>query len=72
MGLFANLRAYRRVLTKARYDRVPDLVRLLIRRPGVALGVSAYETGLVVSGRVDGRLKALAAVKTSALVGCAF
>ncbi len=72
MGLIADLRAYGRVITRPRYRRTPDLVRLLARRPGIAAGVSAYETGLLVSGRVDARLKALAEVKTSALIGCPF
>lgn len=72
MGLIANLRAYGRVLGRTRYRRAPDLVRLLARRPTIAFGVSAFETGLMASGRVDGRLKALAEVKTSALIGCPF
>jgi len=72
MGLVANLRAYGRVLTRTRYGRTPDVVRLLVRRPAIAVGVSAYETGLLLSGRVEPRLKALAAVKTSALIGCPF
>jgi len=72
MGLVANLRAYGRVLTRTRYGRTPDVVRLLARRPAIAVGVSAYETGLLLSGRVEPRLKALAAVKTSALIGCPF
>lgn len=72
MGLFANLRAYGRVLTRTHYDRSPELVGLLARRPGIAFGVGAYEAGLLVCGRVEGRLKALASVKTSALIGCPF
>jgi hypothetical protein len=47
-------------------------MRLLARRPGIAFGVGAFETGLMVSGRVDGKLKSLAVVKTSALIGCPF
>jgi hypothetical protein len=72
MGLFANMRALGRVVARTRFDGVPEAVRLLARRPGVAFGVGAYEMGLAASGRVDGRLKALAEVKTSALVGCPF
>jgi hypothetical protein len=70
--LAANLRAYGRVVTGTRYRRVPELVRLLAHRPGIAFGVGAYETGLQTSGRVDARLKALASVKTSGLIGCPF
>lgn len=72
MGLIANLRAYGRVITRTRDRRMPELVGLLARRPAIAAGVGAYETGLLVSGRVEARLKALAVVKTSALVGCPF
>jgi hypothetical protein len=70
--LAANLRAYGRVVTRTRYRRVPELVRLLARRPGIAFGVGAYETGLQTSGRVEARFKALASVKTSGLIGCPF
>lgn len=72
MGVIANLRAYARVLRGTRYSEVPQLVRILRRRPAIALGVSVYETGLMMSGRVEGRLKALAAVKASSLIGCPF
>ncbi len=72
MGLIANLRAYGRVLTRTRYGDMPELVRLLARRPGIAAGVGLYEAGLLASGRVDGRLKALASLRTSALIGCPF
>jgi len=72
MGLFANLRALGRVVVKTRYDKVPPIVGLMARRPGIAFGVSAYEMGLMASGRVEARFKALAQVKTSALVGCPF
>ncbi|MGH3631068.1 MAG: hypothetical protein ACRDRL_26950 [Sciscionella sp.] len=72
MGLFANLRAYGLVLRRTRFERVPEIVRLLSSRPGLAFGVGAYETGLLVSGRVEGRLKALATVKTASLIGCPF
>jgi hypothetical protein len=50
----------------------PDLLRLLIKRPAIAAAVGTYETALLVSGQVDGRIKALAMFKTSPLVGCAF
>ncbi|MBV9048141.1 MAG: hypothetical protein JOY58_07725 [Solirubrobacterales bacterium] len=72
MGVVANLRAYGRVLTRTRYERIPDAVRLLARRPAIAAGVGAYETGLMFSGRVEPRLRALASIKTGALIGCPF
>ena len=70
MGLIARLRAYRGVLGRAR--RPLEAPRLLRRRPALLLAVGAYETALLASGRVESRLKALAQVKTSALVGCPF
>jgi hypothetical protein len=72
MGLLAKTRAYIRVLRRPSYRRPPELVRLLARRPQIGLGVSAYETALLASGRVDARLKSLAAIKTGSLVGCPF
>ena len=72
MELLDQLRAYGRVLGRARYRTTPELLRLLARRPAIMAGVAAYETGLVASGRVEGHLKMLAEVKTAALVGCAF
>ena len=72
MEIVRKLRAYARVLARTRYRRPPDLVRLLAKRPTIMAGVSAYETGLLASGRVDGRLKALAQIKTGALIGCPF
>lgn len=72
MRLVEKLRAYRTVLARPRYGEVPQLARLLVRRPALMAGVSAYEAGMLVSGRVDGRLKALAQVKTGALIGCPF
>jgi hypothetical protein len=59
------------VIMRARRNRL-DLVRYLIRRPAVLAGVAGYETGLLLSSRADTRWKALAQVKTSALVGCPF
>jgi hypothetical protein len=72
MRLLDKLRAYGRVVSRTRYRRTPDLVRLLAKRPALMAGVSAYETGLLASSRVDGRLKALAQIKTGALIGCPF
>ena len=70
MGLIARLRAYRGVLRRAK--RPNQALRLLRRRPALLLGAGAYEAGLMASGRVEARLKALAQLKTSALVGCPF
>ncbi|ABG05291.1 hypothetical protein Rxyl_2363 [Rubrobacter xylanophilus DSM 9941] len=61
-----------KVFARARYDRVPDVLRLLLRRPALLAAVGAYEAALLVSGRVDGRIKALAELKASSLIGCPF
>ncbi len=74
MGL-DKLRAYGKVFARglSRYRESPnDLPRLLIKRPAIAAAMGTYETALLVSGRVDGRIKALAMLKASSLVGCPF
>ena len=56
-----------------RYRESPaDLLRLLVKRPTILAAVGVYETALLISGRVDGRLKSLAMLKASSLVGCPF
>jgi alkylhydroperoxidase family enzyme len=70
MRSFAKLRAYARVMRQAK--RPLDLLRLLRRRPALLLAVNAYETALMACNRVEARLKALAQIKTSALIGCPF
>jgi hypothetical protein len=70
-----KLRAYGRTFARVlpRYRETPtDLLRLLVRRPAILGAVGTYETALMVSGRVDSRLKVLAALKTSSLIGCPF
>ena len=58
-------------LLQAKRNRT-DLIRYLIRRPALLVGVGTYETALLASGAVDSRLKALAQIKASSLVGCPF
>ncbi len=72
MRFIEKLRAYARTFGGRRREVPFDLMRLLRRRPTVMLGVNAFELGQLASNRVDGRLKALAQIKTSALVGCPF
>jgi hypothetical protein len=67
-----KLRAYGKTLAGARYDEAPDLLRLLLKRPAILMGVGAYETALLASSKADSRLKTLASIKTSSLVGCPF
>jgi len=70
MPLFGKLKAYGAVMRRAK--RPMGHMRLLRRRPALLLGVNAFETALLASGRVEARLKALAQIKTSALIGCPF
>ena len=70
MGLIARLRVFVRVMRRKK--RPVETLRLLRRRPALLLAVNAFETGLLASGRVEGHLKALAQIKTSALIGCPF
>jgi hypothetical protein len=44
----------------------------LRQRPALLLGVNSFEMALTASGRAPARLKALARIKTSALIGCPF
>ena len=62
---------YLRVLPHARRNH-SDLIRLLIRRPFLALGVVTYESGVFLSNAVDPKLKFLAGLKASGLIGCPF
>ena len=64
--------AYGKVFVRTRVRRVPDLLRLLVKRPTILAAVGTYETALLVNNRVDGRLKALAMLKVSSLIGCPF
>ena len=67
-----KLRAYGKTFTGVRYDGLPDLLRLLLKRPAILMGVGTYETALLLSGKADSRLKVLASIKASSLVGCPF
>lgn len=72
MRKFAKkLWAYLRVLPRARRNRT-DLLRWMVRRPQLLAAISAYETGLFAANRADDRLKGLAQLRTSALIGCPF
>jgi hypothetical protein len=64
--------AYGKVFVRTRVRLVPDLLRLLVRRPTILAAVGTYETALLVSNRIDGRLKSLAMLKASSLIGCPF
>jgi hypothetical protein len=69
--LFPKLLAYARVLPKAKRNRT-DLLRYVGYRPTVLGAVGAYETAVLVNSQVDTRLKSLAGIKASSMVGCPF
>ena len=71
MTLLTKLRAYARVLRRAKWNRI-EIIRLYAIRPALGLGVGAMETAELVSGKVDMRLKGLASLKTSSRIGCPF
>ena len=70
-SLGSKILAYAKVLPKARRNRL-DLMGYLARRPAILLAVGGYEAATFVSGRVDSRVKALASVKASSMIGCPF
>jgi hypothetical protein len=67
-----KLRALGKTVARPRYGDIPDILRLLLKRPAILMGVSAYETALLASSKTESRLKALASIKTSSLIGCPF
>ena len=69
MRLAAKLRAYAALRPRRNHF---DFVRYMVRRPAIAAAIATYETAIVLSNKVDGRYKQLAAVKASSLIGCVF
>jgi hypothetical protein len=70
MGLIARFKIFMRVMRRKK--RPLETIRLLRRRPPLLFGVNAFEMALMASGRMPVRPKALATIKTSALIGCPF
>lgn len=70
MGFMGRFTAFLRVMRRRK--RPLDALRLLRRRPALLIGVNVFETALMASGRAPIRPKALATIKTSALIGCPF
>ena len=64
--------AYGKVFARTRVRRVPELLRLLMKRPTILAAVGTYETALLMTNRIDGLLKALAMLKASSLTRCPF
>ena len=71
MRLLRRLRGYARILPRGRRNRA-DALRYLVRRPALLAAIAGYETAILVSNRVDPRLKYLAVLKSSGLTGCPF
>lgn len=71
MRLLTRLLAYARVLTKANRNQT-DALKYIVRRPAVGAAIGAMEGAQLFSNRVDLRVKYLAGVHASALIGCPF
>lgn len=71
MRVIVRVRHYLAAMGRAKRHR-SDLGGWLIRRPQVLVGTGVYETMLLLSNRVDPRLKELAELKTAGLVNCEF
>ena len=71
MRLARKLRAYAGVLPRARRNRT-DLMGWMVRRPALLGAIGAYETAVVLSNRIDPRVKTLATLKASMRTGCPF
>jgi alkylhydroperoxidase family enzyme len=71
MRLLRRLLGYARIARGARRNR-SDYYRWLVRRPALLLAVNTYEAAVLASNRVEPRLKYLASLKASSLVGCPF
>ena len=55
-----------------RRKRPMEAMPLLRTRPAILMGVNLFEMSLLASGAAPVRVKALAQIKTSSLVGCPF
>ncbi len=71
MRVWTRVRHYVAALGKAKRNR-SDLGGWLVRRPQVLVGTGVYETMLLLSNRLDPRLKELAELKTAGVVNCEF
>lgn len=71
MRAITRIRHYLRAFASARRNRT-DLVGWLVRRPWLLVAVGCYETALLLTNRLDPRLKELAELKAASLVGCEF
>lgn len=71
MTVLSQLRTIGQVLPTARRNHA-DLWRALVRRPQLLGAIGGYELALLSCARVDSRLKALAELKTAAVITCEY
>jgi AhpD family alkylhydroperoxidase len=71
MGIVNQVRTNVGVLPAARRNRL-DLLGWLVRRPQLLGAVLGYELALLVSARVEPRLKVLAELKAAAVINCEY
>lgn len=73
MRLLRRLLAYARIARRGRPDGpTAQALRHLARRPALLAAIGAYEAGVMVSNRVEPRMKYLAMLKASSRTGCPF
>lgn len=71
MGILRRLWVYARVMRKARRNR-GDLLGWLVRRPQLLVAQGAYESSLLMMGRLPAELKTLAVAKAAMIVNCEY
>ncbi len=63
--------AYASIAPRGRRNTT-DALRFLVRRPALLAAIGGYEVAVLLSNRVDVRLKSLAGLKAASLAGCPF
>ncbi|MFI5780787.1 carboxymuconolactone decarboxylase family protein [Nocardia sp. NPDC051570] len=71
MRAMRRIRQYVKVFTRMRRNRA-DLFGWWLRRPQVGFGTATYELMLILSNRLEPRLKELAELKVAGMVECEY
>lgn len=71
MRVIGQIRTTLGVLLRAKRNRA-DLIRAIVRRPQLMLGVATYETAIMLSASVEARLKILAEMRVAMIVACEY
>ncbi|GAA1535649.1 carboxymuconolactone decarboxylase family protein [Nocardioides humi] len=71
MGILKRIWVHLRVLGKAKRHR-GDLLGWLVRRPQLLVAQGAYESSMLLMGRLPAQLKTLAVAKAAMVVHCEF